>query len=101
MADNALQEPPLSHPEVSDDRTITILQADGLYPDDEYELKAFAPSPNQKYKLNYVKGNLWTPGEALPKPWSSIPEEIRCQVDGIMDLKLKVLSCRHQYLDIR
>lgn len=70
-------------------QTLTILQADGLYPDDEYELQVFAPKEGQNYTLNFVKGNLWKPGEAFPKPWSSIPKEIRDEVDGIMDLKLK------------
>jgi C-terminal binding protein len=34
--------------------------------------------------------NLWPAGQATPKPWSSIPEELRERVDGIMLLKLRM-----------
>lgn len=66
----------------SEPQTITILQADGLYPDNEYELQAFAPKEGQNYTLNYVKGNLWEPGQAFPKPWSSIPKRFEIKWMG-------------------
>ena len=68
--------------------TYTIIQADGLYPDDEYEKKLFAPQPGQNYKLNYLQVHLYPVGARAPKPWSAIPKEIRDQVDGIEDLKM-------------
>ena len=67
--------------------TITILQADGIYPDDEYEKQLFAPRPGQNYRLNYVSGGIYPTGSIERKPWSSIPKEIRDQVDGIEVLK--------------
>ena len=72
----------------NDTRTVTIIQADGLYPDDELEKTLFAPRPGQKYKLNYVQSNLWPTGVPERKPWSDIPEELRNQVDGIEVLKM-------------
>ncbi|KAK3722918.1 hypothetical protein LTR37_002063 [Vermiconidia calcicola] len=71
-----------------DFRTVTIIQADGLYPDEELEKTLFAPRPGQKYKLNYVQSNLWPTGVPERRPWSDIPEELRNQVDGIEVLKM-------------
>ena len=68
--------------------TYTIIQADGLYQDDEYEKRLFAPRPNQNYKVSYLQTHLYPFGAKGPKPWSSIPEEIRNQVDGINVLKM-------------
>jgi C-terminal binding protein len=68
--------------------TYTIIQADGLYPDDEYEKNLFAPQPGQKYKLNYLQVHLYPVGASAPKPWRAIPKEIRDQVDGIEVLKM-------------
>ena len=68
--------------------TYTIIQADGLYPDDELEKKLFAPKAGQNYKVNYLQVHLYPLQAEKPKPWSSIPEEIRNQVDGINVLKM-------------
>ena len=68
--------------------TYTIIQADGLYPDDEVENKLFAPRPGQNYKLKYVQTNLFHTSSTTMKPWSEIPEELRNQVDGIEVLKM-------------
>ncbi|KAK5171826.1 uncharacterized protein LTR77_003462 [Saxophila tyrrhenica] len=68
--------------------TYTIIQADGLYPDDNLERTLFAPRPGQKYKLNYVQTNLYTSMATEMKPWSDIPEDLRNQVDGIEVLKM-------------
>jgi len=38
--------------------------------------------------VEYLQLNLWPAGQASPKPWSSIPEELRERVNGIMLLKL-------------
>ncbi|RFU25344.1 hypothetical protein B7463_g10994, partial [Scytalidium lignicola] len=67
--------------------TYTIIQADGLYPDNELEEQVFAPSPTQSYRLKYLQAYLCPPGTETAKPWSAIPEEIRSEVDGIMVLK--------------
>lgn len=74
----ATEEPP----------TITIIQADGVYPDNDFEEKLFAPLPTQNYKLQYIQTNLYPTGATARKPWSTIPEEIRNQVDGIEVLKM-------------
>ena len=68
--------------------TYTIIQADGLYPDDDFENELFAPRQNQNYKLQYLQTNLWPTQAVEPRPWSSIPEETRNQVNGIEVLKL-------------
>lgn len=69
--------------------TYTIIQADGLYPnDDSYENELFAPLPGENYKVNYQQVNLYPVGARAPKPWSAIPEELRKQVDGIEVLKM-------------
>ena len=68
--------------------TYTIIQADGLYPDEDFENELFAPKPGQNYKLNYLQVHLYPVGARAPKPWSAIPEEIRNQVDGIEVLKM-------------
>jgi len=48
----------------------------------------FAPTPTQQYKFNYFQAHLWPVGTDKPKSWSSIPEDVRNKVDGIMLLKL-------------
>ena len=68
--------------------TYTIIQADGLYPDDDFEKQMFAPRYGQKYHVNYLQVNLYAVGTSTPKPWSSISEDIRNQVDGIEVLKI-------------
>ena len=69
-------------------RTYTIIQADGLYPDEDYEKELFAPRDGQNYKINYQQVHLYPLGARTPKPWSAIPQEIRDQVDGIEVLKM-------------
>ncbi|CAK1365112.1 C-terminal-binding protein [Cercospora beticola] len=68
--------------------TFTIIQADGLYPDDSVEQQIFAPRPGQNYKLDFVSTGLWPTGTPQSKPWSAIPEELRNRIDGIMVLKI-------------
>ena len=69
--------------------TYTIIQADGLYPDNAVEEQIFAPSPGQNYyKVNYIQTYLWPTQATEQKPWSAIPEDIRNQVDGIEVLKI-------------
>ncbi len=68
--------------------TYTIIQADGLYPDDNLEKELFAPRAGQNYKLKYVQTNLYPSMATDMKPWSTIPEELRNQVDGIEVLKM-------------
>nr|POE46225.1 hypothetical protein CFP56_73187 [Quercus suber] len=70
----------------------TILQADGLYPDDAIEQQTFAPAQGQKYSLTYLQSDLWPSNAITPKPWSSIPEDVRLKVNGIMLLKLAFTS---------
>lgn len=66
----------------------TIIQADGLYPDETVENQTFAPSASQRYELKYLQTNLWPTGVPDPKPWDTVPEQLRKEVDGIMVLKL-------------
>ncbi|KAH8892117.1 C-terminal binding protein [Thozetella sp. PMI_491] len=68
--------------------TYTILQGDGLYPDDSVEQEIFSREPSHTYKVNYVQADLLPGDSPVAKPWSSIPEELRNKVDGILILKL-------------
>ncbi len=68
--------------------TYTIIQADGLYPDDDVENKLFAPNAGQKYHVNYVQTGLYPSMATVMRPWSDIPEDLRNQVDGIEVLKM-------------
>lgn len=68
--------------------TYTIIQADGLYPDDDLEKTLFAPRAGQNYKLKYLQTNLWPTGTATMRPWSDIPEDLRKEIDGIEVLKM-------------
>ncbi|KAK4624599.1 hypothetical protein CLAFUW4_05793 [Fulvia fulva] len=70
--------------------TYTLIQADGLYPDDTVEQEIFAPRPGQNYKLEFISTGLWPTGtsELAKKPWSAIPEDVRNRIDGIMVLKI-------------
>ena len=71
-----------------EERTYTIMQADGLYADDKVEQEIFAPREGQKYKVNYFSGNLWPSLATESKPWSDVPEHLRNEVEGITLLKL-------------
>lgn len=68
--------------------TYTIIQADGLYPDDTVENEIFTRNPKHEYKVNYVRVGLFPPGQAERKPWSDVPADLREQVDGIEVLKM-------------
>ena len=68
--------------------TFTICHADGLYADDELEDEMFAPSSTQDYKVDYFQANLLPTLAEDPKPWSSIPKEVRDKVNGITLLRL-------------
>ncbi|KAJ5730819.1 C-terminal-binding protein [Penicillium malachiteum] len=68
--------------------TYTVIQADGLYPDDSIEQAIFTVKDGEKpFKVNYIQTNLSPAGEPLFKPWSSIDPELRAKVDGITILK--------------
>jgi len=41
-----------------------------------------------KYKINYFQTDLFPVGKHVIKPWSSIPQDVRERVDGIMVLKI-------------
>ncbi len=68
--------------------TYTIIQADGLYPDEVVENHIFTENPTHPYKINYLQTHLWPTGTPTAKPWSAIPSDLRAKVDGIMVLKL-------------
>ncbi|KAL2397913.1 C-terminal-binding protein 2 [Exophiala dermatitidis] len=68
--------------------TYTIIQADGLYPDDTVEQEIFQPRPGQNYAVKYIQTNLWPTGVPNRRPWSDIDPGLREQVDGIMVLKM-------------
>lgn len=68
--------------------TYTIIQADGLYPDDDLEKTLFAPHQGQNYNLKYLQTNLFPTGTPTMRPWSDIPEDLRNEVDGIEVLKM-------------
>ncbi|KJY01861.1 3-phosphoglycerate dehydrogenase like protein [Zymoseptoria brevis] len=68
--------------------TYTIIQADGLYRDDEVEQAIFAPSASQNYTFEYLQTHLWPDGASERKPWSDVPEDIRTRVNGIEVLKM-------------
>ena len=78
----------VSNGDPSSTPTYTIIQADGLYPDSTLEDQIFTDSPTHKYRIKYLQTNLWPPGTPNMKPWSSISEDLRHQVNGILDLKL-------------
>ena len=59
-----------------------------LLKDDTVETQIFTSNPTHAYKLNYSQTHLWPTGVAEAKPWSSIPQDLREQVDGITVLKL-------------
>lgn len=89
MADGETPQGELLAKNSAEAPTYTIIQADGLYPDNSLEEQIFAPSPTQSYKLKYLQAHLCPPGTETAEPWSTIPEEIRREVDGIMVLKLR------------
>ena len=68
--------------------TYTIIQADGLYPDEVVEHEIFTKDPTHKYNIDYQQTYLWPPGTPTNKPWSAIPADLREKVDGIMVLKM-------------
>ncbi|KAK6430826.1 hypothetical protein LTR95_013018 [Oleoguttula sp. CCFEE 5521] len=70
-----------------------VVQVDGLYPDDALEQSLFAPHPGDNpYDLEYHQLDLWPTGVDLPKPWSSIPEELRQRTHGILTLKMRMTA---------
>ncbi|KIW37645.1 uncharacterized protein PV06_10285 [Exophiala oligosperma] len=69
--------------------TYTIIQADGLYPDDVVEQDIFNETPTHDYNLRYVQTDLWPPGTVEAKPWSAVDKALRDEVDGIMVLKMR------------
>ncbi|KEF58621.1 uncharacterized protein A1O9_06547 [Exophiala aquamarina CBS 119918] len=70
----------------------TIIQADGLYPDDVVEKQIFKPRESQQYELDYHQTYLWPTGTPNRKPWSDVDRALRDQVDGIMVLKMDFTS---------
>lgn len=75
-----------------DGRTFTIIQGDGLYPDDTIEQATFAPHAGQKYVVDYRQAHLYPNHSPVWKPWSDIPEELRNRVNGLMTLKMRVTA---------
>ncbi|KAI9044080.1 C-terminal-binding protein 1 [Aspergillus affinis] len=75
--------------ELSNSEELLIVQADGLYPDDavEQQILKDARIP-QSRKIKYLQLDLFPTGTATPKPWTTIPEELRREVDGILTLKM-------------
>lgn len=73
-------------------KTFTIIQADGLYPDTDYEQKLFAPSANQDYTLEYLQTDLCPTGVPNARPWSDIDPQLRERVDGILTLKMRMTA---------
>lgn len=71
-----------------DQKTYTICHGDGLYSDDDLEKELFAPKSGQNYQVNYFQANLLPTLAEDPKPWSSIPEEVRNKINGITLLRL-------------
>lgn len=72
----------------TDAPTYTIIQADGLYRDEKVEEQIFAAKPGQNYKVDYKQLQLFPTGSTEPQPWTSIPEEVRNKVNGILTLKM-------------
>ncbi|GAB7327612.1 hypothetical protein MBLNU13_g11460t1 [Cladosporium sp. NU13] len=66
----------------------TIVQADGLYADNIIEQELFARSGLHDHDIEYLQLDLFPAGQAVAKPWSTIPEPVRNRVNGIMLLKL-------------
>lgn len=66
----------------------TIIQADGLYPDEKFERQLFAPRESQAYTVEYLQTGLFPTGVPDSRPWSDIPKELRDRVDGILTLKM-------------
>ncbi|KAK6430511.1 hypothetical protein LTR95_013334 [Oleoguttula sp. CCFEE 5521] len=76
-----------------------IVQVDGKHgsdlatQDDALEQSLFAPQPGQTpYDLEYHQLNLWPTGVDLPKPWSSVPEDLRRRTHGILTLKMRMTA---------
>lgn len=72
--------------------TYTIIQADGLYPDDTLEQTLFAPTNTQNYTLEYIQTMLWPTGTPTAKPWTDIPEDLRQRAHGILTLKMRMTA---------
>ncbi|CAL5870750.1 uncharacterized protein PFLUO_LOCUS4990 [Penicillium psychrofluorescens] len=69
--------------------TYTIIQADGLYPDDTVEQEILRPNLPVPCTINYLQLDLFPTGAPIPKPWSAVPEDLRHKVDGILTLKMR------------
>lgn len=67
----------------------TIIQADGLYPDDNFEQKFFAQTESQEYTVEYHQADLFPTGTQNSRPWTDLPKELRDRVDGILTLKMR------------
>lgn len=67
----------------------TIIQADGLYPNDSFEQDFFRPSDSESYTFEYHQADLFPTGVANPRPWSDLPKELRDRADGILTLKMR------------
>ncbi|OQO00910.1 hypothetical protein B0A48_13599 [Cryoendolithus antarcticus] len=61
--------------------------------DDALEQSLFAPQPGQTpYDLEYHQLDLWPTGVDLPKPWASVPEDLRRRTNGILTLKMRMTA---------
>lgn len=64
----------------------TILEADGQYDDIDLEERLFNDDP--AHPVRFLRGALWPLGVDDCLPWTTIPKDIRDEVDGLMILKL-------------
>ena len=58
--------------------------------DDIVEQELFAKSGLHDHEVEYLRLDLFLAGQAIPKPWSTIPEPVRNRINGIMLLKLRM-----------
>ncbi|KAJ6171957.1 hypothetical protein N7470_001024 [Penicillium chermesinum] len=69
-------------------KVFTVVQADGLYPDETVENAILRANLPESYEVNYKQLDLFPTGVPDAKPWSDIPADLREKIDGIMVLKL-------------
>lgn len=67
----------------------TIVQADGLYPNDDFEQKFFATTESDTHTVEYHQADLFKTGTPNPKLWTDLPKELRDRVDGLLTLKMR------------
>ncbi|KAM0754260.1 C-terminal binding protein [Meredithblackwellia eburnea MCA 4105] len=63
---------------------ITILELEGMYPDNIEEDEIFAAAPAHPYKVNFIRANLGPKGEGDLQPLSQLSDELCASVDGLL-----------------